>query len=192
MDNNVNKFKEYIQPTLVLVLICLVITFALAYVNSITAPIIEQNTINNANATRAELLPAATEFTQYEGELVVLNPDKVYVTDCYIAEGIGMVVTVGTSSFGGILTEMIGIDADGNITGVKVTAHSDTKGLGTKAHDTDYLTAQYVGKNALGNASNIKGDSSVSAITGATISSNGVYQGVCAALAQFEAVGGVN
>ena len=191
MDKNVNTFKEYIQPTLVLVLICLVITFALAYVNSITAPIIEQNTINNANATRAELLPAASTFEEYNGDLVVLSPDKVYVTDCYIAKGTGMVVTVATSSFGGILTEMIGIDADGAITGVKVTAHGDTKGLGTKAHDSGYLS-QYIGINALGNAANIKGDSAVTHVTGATISSNGVYQGVCAALAQFEAVGGVN
>jgi len=186
-----NTFKEYIQPTLVLVLICLVITFALAYVNSITAPIIEQNTINNANATRAELLPAASSFEAYEGDLVVLNPDKVFVTECYVAPGVGMVVTVKTSSFGGLLTEMIGIDAEGAITGVKVTAHADTKGLGTKAHDSGYL-AQYVGMNTLANADNIKGDSSVKFVTGATISSNGVYQGICAALAQFEAVGGVN
>lgn len=190
MDNK-NTFKEYIQPTLVLVLICLVITFALAYVNSITAPIIEQNTIAAANATRAELLPAATDFNQYEGDLVVLNPDKVFVEDCYVAPGIGIVVTAKTSSFGGLLTEMIGIDADGNITGVKVTAHADTKGLGTKAHDSAYL-AQYAGMNQLGNADNIKGDSSVNFVTGATISSNGVYQGVCAALAQFEQMGGAN
>ena len=86
---------------------------------------------------------------------------------------------------------MIGIDADGNITGVKVTAHADTKGLGTKAHDSAYL-AQYAGMNQLGNADNIKGDSSVNFVTGATISSNGVYQGVCAALAQFEQMGGAN
>ena len=39
-----NTFKEYIQPVVVLVAICLVITFALAYVNSITAPIIADNT----------------------------------------------------------------------------------------------------------------------------------------------------
>ena len=36
-----NTFKEYIQPTVVLVLICLVMTFALAYVNSVTAPIMQ-------------------------------------------------------------------------------------------------------------------------------------------------------
>lgn len=186
-----NTFKEYIQPTLVLVLICLVITFALAYVNSITAPIIQQHAIDNANAARAELLPAASSFEEYTGDLYVQTPDKVYVADCYVAQGIGMVVTVKTSSFGGILTEMIGLDAEGNITGVKVTAHADTKGLGTKAHEPSYLE-QYKGLNALGNAENIKGDSAVKHVSGATISSNGVYQGVCCAIEQFQQVGGVN
>ena len=185
-----NTFKEYIAPTLVLVAICFVITFALAYVNSITAPIIEENGIRNANAARAELLPAAESFEAYEGELAVISPDNVYVTECYIAEGTGMVVTVETKSFGGILTEMIGIDADGQITGVKITAHADTQGLGTKAFDANYLSQNYNGKTELANAANIKGDTSVTPVSGATISSNGVYQGVCAALAQFELVGG--
>ena len=57
-----NSFKEYIQPTVVLVAICLVITFALAYVNSITAPIIAENSAKAADAARAELLPAATSL----------------------------------------------------------------------------------------------------------------------------------
>ncbi len=186
-----NTFKEYIQPSVILVAICLVITFALAYVNSITAPIIADNTAKAADATRAELLPAASTFEQYTGDLVVTTPDKVYVEDCYVAEGVGIVCTVKTSSFGGLLTEMVGIDADGAITGVKVTAHADTKGLGTKAHDTAYV-AQYIGLSELANAENIKGDSAVTYISGATISSNGVYQGVCAALKQFEEMGGAN
>ena len=77
-----NTFKEYIQPTVVLVAICLVMTFALAYVNSVTAPIIADNTVKAADAARAELLPAATSFEQFDGEMVELVPDKVYVTDC--------------------------------------------------------------------------------------------------------------
>ena len=187
-----NTFKEYIQPVLVLVAICLVITFALAFVNSVTAPIIEQDGIKAANAARAELLPAAKDFTEYQGDLYVRTPDKVFVTECYVAEGVGMVVTVKTSSFGGLLTEMVGIDNTGAITGVKVTAHADTKGLGTKAHDADYL-AQYIEKNELANAENIKGDSSVKFVSGATISSNGVYQGVCCALEQYKQIeGGAN
>ena len=44
-------FKEYIQPVVVLVAICLVITFALAYVNSITSPIIAENSAKAADAS---------------------------------------------------------------------------------------------------------------------------------------------
>ncbi|MBR5230476.1 MAG: FMN-binding protein [Firmicutes bacterium] len=189
---NSNTFKEYIQPVVVLVAICLVITFALAFVNGITAPIIADNAAKAADAARTELLPSATSFEQYTGDLVVYTPDAVYVTDCYTSNDGGAVVTVATKSFGGMLTEMIGIDATGAITGVKVMSHGDTKGLGTKAFDVAYLEGNYTGKTELGNAANIKADSSVSFISGATISSNGVYQGVCAALEQFKLVGGAN
>ena len=185
-----NSFKEYIQPTVVLVAICLVITFALAYVNSITAPIIADNTAKAADAARAELLPAATSFTKYEGDLVVAVPDKVFVEDCYVADGVGMVVTVKTASFGGLLTEMVGIDSEGAITGVKVTAHADTKGLGTKAQEPSYLE-QYVGLDSY-SAFTAKDDTNVTHVSGATISSNAVHYGVCAALEQYKEVGGAN
>lgn len=188
-----NNFKENIQPTLVLVLICLVMTFLLAYVNGVTSPIIQANAEKAANANRAILLPEADNFTAVdEKDLVVMSEGQVWVEDCYTADnGCGMVMTVKTKSFGGILTEMIGIDSEGKITGVKVTAHGDTKGLGTKAHDPAYLS-QYIGLSTLDNALNIKQDSSVSHVSGASISSNGVYQGVCCALMQFEKVGGAN
>ena len=186
-----NTFKEYIQPSVVLVAICLVITFALAYVNSITSPIIAENTRKAAEETRKVLLPAAQSFEEYTGDLVEVEKDKIYVEDCYIANGGGMVVTVKSASFGGLLTEMVGIDANGAITGVKVTAHADTKGLGTKAHEGKYVT-QYEGLDTLAFADNVKGDPAIEHVSGATISTNGVYQGVCAALKQFEAVGGAN
>ena len=188
-----NTFKEYIAPVVVLVCICLVITFALAYVNSITAPIIEQNAIETANAARAELLPAADTFTEFKDKdkLVELDPGKVFVTECYIADnGSGMVVTVKTKSFGGLLTEMVGIDNQGAITGVKVTAHGDTPGLGTKAHDEGHV-AQYKGLSELTSTS-AKDDPSVNHITGATISSNAVHYGVYCALEQSKIVGGAN
>ena len=188
-----NNFKENIQPTLVLVIICLIMTFLLAYVNGITAPIIEENSIKAAKANRALLLPAATDFEAVdEADLVTVTEGQVWVSECYKAtNGAGIVVTVKTKSFGGILTEMVGIDNTGAITGVKVTAHGDTKGLGTKAHDSNYLE-QYVGISSLDNAANIKQDSNVTHVSGASISSNGVFQGVCAALKQFEKVGGAN
>ena len=188
-----NTFKEYIQPTVVLVIICLVITFALAYVNSITAPIIAENTARSQDAARAELLPAADSFEQYDGDLVVLSPDQVYVSDCYVAtNGSGIVVTVESSSYGGLLTAMVGVDNSGAITGMQVTAHGDTSGLGTKAHAASYLE-QYVGVTELAGADYISADPAVSAVTGATVSSNAMYQAANAALQQYQAVqGGAN
>ena len=186
-----NTYKEYIAPVVVLVAICLVITFALAFVNSITAPIIEENAIATANAARAELLPAADTFTAYDGDLVVMEEGKVFVTESYIADnGSGMVVTVKTKSFGGLLTEMVGIDANGAVTGVKVTAHADTPGLGTKAHDPAYLE-QYKGLTEYADTA-AKADPNVTHVSGASISSNAVHYGVCAALEQFKAMGGAN
>lgn len=184
-----NTFKEYIAPVVVLVAICLVVTGLLAFVNSITAPIIEENSIKAANEARAELLPAADTFTAFDGELAVVEEGKIFATECYIADnGSGMVVTVKTKSFGGLLTEMIGLDSKGKITGVKVTAHGDTPGLGTKAHDAGYLQ-QYVG---LTEATDVtaKGDANVTHVSGATISSNAVHAGVYAALEQQKIVGG--
>lgn len=186
-----NTYKEYIAPVVVLVAICLVVTFALAFVNSITAPIIEENAIATANAARAELLPAADTFTAYEEEMVEMDPGKVFVEEVYTADnGSGVVVTVKTKSFGGLLTEMVGIDANGAVTGVKVTAHGDTPGLGTKAHDPAYLE-QYKGMTEYADTT-AKGDPNVTHVSGATISSNAVHYGVCAALEQFKAMGGAN
>ena len=186
-----NTYKEYIAPVVVLVAICLVVTFALAFVNSVTAPIIEENAIATANAARAELLPAADTFTAYEGEMVEMDPGKVFVEEVYTADnGSGVVVTVKTKSFGGLLTEMVGIDANGAVTGVKVTAHGDTPGLGTKAHAPEHLQ-QYVGLDSYNDYS-AKADPSVNHVSGATISSNGVHFGVCAALEQYKLVGGAN
>ena len=180
---------KYFKSVIALTAICAAISLLLAFVNSITAPIIEENAIKTANEARAELLPAADSFTAYDGELAVVTDGQIFVTECYIADnGSGMVVTVKTKSFGGLLTEMIGLDETGAITGVKVTAHGDTPGLGTKAHDAGYLT-QYVG---LTEATDItaKGDANVTHVSGATISSNAVHAGVYAALQQQAIVGG--
>ena len=57
-------FQDFIKPTLVLAVICLVISFALAKTYSITQPIIDRLAIETANAARAEVLPGASDFEQ--------------------------------------------------------------------------------------------------------------------------------
>lgn len=197
MKNN-NTYHDFIKPIVVLVAICFVVTFALAYVYGITAPIIAENTAKAANEARTELLADAKgAFTMYADEennadkLAVLEAKKVYATDCYIADnGSGMVVTVKSNSYGGLLTAMVGIDKDGAVTAVKVTAHADTPGVGTKAQEPKHLE-QYKGYSEVG-STEIKADPAINHVSGASISSGAVHKAVCCALEQFKANGGVN
>lgn len=135
-----------------------------------------------------EVLPDADSFSRYTGNLITLYPDTVYVSECYLSTNdIGIAVIVNSSSYGGLLTSVIGIDVNGQITGIKVLYHSDTSGLGTKAYDSQYLD-QYIGISQLTNVANIIYDPSVEAVTGATISSNAIYQAACAALQQYNSI----
>lgn len=189
MENEAKKtkFKDTMAgPTVVLLIICLVVSGALAFTYQLTAPQIEKINKENADAARLVVLPDADSFTAVDGDL----PDGV--TEYYVADnGSGVVVTTQNKSFGGLITVMTGFDAEGTITGVKVTAHSDTPGLGTKAQDAEYLKKNYVGKTSTDNADSIKKDSTVQAVTGATVSSNGIYGAVNIAIAAFSEMGGV-
>ena len=196
MKNNDNAYHNFVKPVLTLVVICFVVTFALAFVYGVTSPIIEKNTIAAANEARTELLPEAEgQFEVYadantnSGELFALE-SKVYATDVYVASnGSGMVVTVKSNSYGGLLTAMIGLDKNGAVTSVKITEHADTPGVGTKAQTPDFL-GQYVGYNAVGDVE-VKNDATINHVSGASISSGAVHKAVCCAVKQFEAMGGV-
>ena len=172
--------------TIILFIICLVISGALAVTYQITAPQIAKINKETADAARMEVLPEADSFTPAKGDL----PEGV--TEYYIADnGAGVVVTAQNASFGGTITVMVGIDSQGAVTGVTVTDHSDTPGLGTKAMESDYL-AQYQGITALDDVDSIKDDSQVDQVTGATVSSDGIYGAVESALAAYKEMGGIN
>lgn len=189
MENKNNTFNDFIKPVLVLVIICFVVTFALAAAYGVTSPIIEANTKAAADATRTELLPKADGFEEYTGDLAVLEEKKVYVKDCYTSTNDeGMVVTAITNSYGGALTAMIGIDKDGAITNVVVTEAADTPGVGTKAQDAGHLS-QYSGLNAL-TSTDVKADTDVKPVTGASVSSGAIHKAVYVALEQYKSMGG--
>lgn len=178
-------YKDYIAPTLVLFLICLIVTATLAQTYAVANPIIEKNAQAAADQARAEVLPDGDSFTEYKGELVE------GISECYMADNkSGMAVTATYKSFGGTLTAMVGIDKDGKVTGVTITEHADTPGLGTKPMDADYLKNSFSGKDKI-DADNIKNDPDVDQVVGATISSNAIYQTVREALQQYKECGGV-
>lgn len=177
-----SSYKELIAPSLVLVIICLVVTAALAVTYQVTKPIIEEINIRNANLARAEVLPeGAGGFSQLDAELTE-NVTEVFEAD----NGSGMVFTTVDKGFGGAMTVMVGVNSSGEIQGVKVTRHGETPGLGTKAMTREYLS-QYGGLASVA----IEGaDANIDAVTGATISSKAIFRAVNTALEQYEQLGG--
>ncbi len=186
---NKNFYKEYIAPVVVLVAICLIVSTALAVTYAKANPIIVKNAKAAADQTRQELLPSANGFTEYKGKLDVLEENKVFVDDAYTANnGVGTVVTVETNSFGGLLTMMVGVDQQGAITGVKVTNHSDTPGLGTKNWNSNNMVTTYKGITKL-NSTNVK-DGQVKYVSGASVTGEALHKGVYLALEQVKDMGG--
>lgn len=185
-----SNYKEYIYPVIILTVIALVSTLLLAITNSATAPVIEARSIAEANETRQEVLPGTDTFTEVPVDSYATCTDgSASVTEVYQADnGAGYAMTCVTQSFGGDLTMMVGIDSTGAITGVTVTAHSDTPGVGTKDQTPEYL-GQYDGMTAL-TAEDVKKESGFSYISGASVSGTAIHKGVYAALAQFAELGG--
>ena len=192
METKCNASKDFIIPVLVLVAICFATTFLLAFTYGVTSPIIAANTEAAASEARSALLEEAKgEFEESSADCIAYEEGKVYVENVFNAKnGSGMVVTVKSNSYGGLLTAMVGINKDGEVTGVQITEHADTPGVGTKAQAADHL-AQYVDKAELG-SDNIKAHADdVMEVTGAAVSSGAVHKAVYGALEQFKAMGGV-
>ena len=104
----------------------------------------------------------------------------------------GYVAKVAASGSQGTITMMVGIDANGAITGISVVSHSETSGIGTKVVENKPNAAgtpvldQFVGMSGAGT---LAVGSNITAISGATVSTKGITMGANAALAAVEALG---
>ena len=154
MKSNVKN--DFVLPILVLCVICLVTSTALAFTEKATTPIIEAAAAAAAEAARLEVLPGATSFEQ-----VILEPMPEGVTAMYKAEN-GYTVEVDVKGYAGVMTVIAGIDNDGKIVKTKTLNHSETAGLGSKTAEEPFQS-QFVGKD-----SSLEG---ISTIGGATVSS---------------------
>lgn len=171
-------FQEYIKPIVVLVVICLVVSFLLAFTNSVTAPIIEENARQEAIRTRQEVLPGSASFTE-------LDVSGIEGIESAFREdgGLGYVVSAGYKGYGGIVTVTVGLDNAGKIVGISANVSSETKGIGSKAGQESYLSNY---KDLV----NAAAAEQVDTISNATYSSTAVRDGVSAILKNFESIKG--
>lgn len=170
------NFNEIVKPVLVLVCICLVVTALLAYINSVTSPIIAKAEQEKTEQAMSEVLTEAEGFRPVEIDNL---PDRV--TEIYSAEnGSGYVFMLTTKGYGGDMKLICGIKSDGTIEQCKTLSHAETSGLGSKTAEDPYRN-QYCGKSS-------DTLSEVDAITGATISSTAYKNAIEDAFKAFDMV----
>ena len=170
------SFNEIIKPVLVLVCICLVVTALLAYINSVTSPIIAKAEQEKTEQAMSEVLAEADGFNPLKIENL---PERV--TEVYSAQnGSGYVFMLTTKGYGGDMKLICRMKADGTIEQCKTLSHAETSGLGSKTAEDPYRN-QYCGKNA-------DTLSEVDAITGATISSTAYKNAIEDAFKAFDMV----
>jgi len=161
--------SDTIKMGLKLLLITAVATFALALTQMITEEPIRVQAERANNEAMAVVLHGADEFVPLEVDEGTY-PNILEAHEGLVnGEAYGYVFKTFNSGYGGPIEIIVGLDSEGTISGVRVLQHTETPGLGAKAQEPVFLE-QYSGKSSSSNLAN----DDISAITGATVTSNAV------------------
>lgn len=176
------NWDDIIKPIVVLVVICLLSSAALALANSVTAPIIAEQQKAAANAAYLAVLPEADNFEE------VTEFSSTGVQSALKAtNGAGWVIKAAAKGFGGDVPVVVGFDGEGNIVAVQFMENSETAGFGSKLADGSEeglaFAAQFAGKNGAQNLGE-----TVDGISGATVSSKAAVAAVNNAVNCFNEV----
>ena len=183
-----------------LTVIALVVAALLGLVNSITAGKIAEIDAENTRIAMSAVVPEGSEFTDKleisDDVAAAAAAQGGKLTELYGVKNAGAdagyVMKIAASGSQGTITMMVGVDANKAITGISEVSHSETSGIGTTVMGNEPNAAgvpvldQFIGMS--GSGSLVVGKT-VTAISGATVSTKGITMGANAALAAAEALG---
>ena len=191
--------KQMIKDTLILFVITLIAGCLLGLFYQVTQkPIAKQEELAKQEAYQKVFADAdkfeVQEFDAGKAESILKNVgydatiNEVIKAIDAAGESIGYVVTVTThEAYNGDITFSVGIKGDGTVNGMSILSISETAGLGMKAEEE--LVPQFSGKKTDSFAYSKTGasaDNEIDAISGATITTNAVVNGVNAGLIYFQ------
>lgn len=187
------NFTYILRLSLTLLLITGVMAAALAGVNAITEDKIAAITAEKTQKAIAEVLP----YSISDPEEIAFTDESGLVKKVYESEqgawcGFSTVpvyaVEVTPSGFDGEITMMVGVDFSGKVLGISIISHTETAGLGAVAAADnakgEAFRAQFKGLD--GGLAVDKDGGEIDALTGATITSRAIVEGVNAAVACVE------
>ena len=195
--------SKMLKDTSILLLITLISGLLLGLVYQITKePIALQKEKAKQEAYR-EVFSSADSFEEKEMQVIDEQEwaaagfaqetiDEVMTAKDASGNAIGYVITVTTKEgYGGDIRFTIGITSDGCVNGISILEISETAGLGMRAGDV--LAPQFAGKSVESFEcvkTGASAENQIDAISGATITTNAVTNGVNAGLYYFQVMGG--
>lgn len=180
--------NKIIKNALVLMAFSLVLGFVLGAVYKITEPVIAEATLRKEMEAYKVVFDTADTFKEVPVDTAKADMANDVINKAFEAVDtsgncIGYVIQLTTKDgYSGGIVMVVGITKDGVINGYSVTAHTETSGLGTKAFDPAYAD-QFKGVTADQAAG-------VATISGATLSSTAVKNGIAAAVEYANIMGG--
>ena len=189
------KERRGSYPIIFLTLVVLLSVVALTLVDGVTAERIAANKREAIKQMLAALFPEMADFV-YEEEtgLYSLYDERAVSVDEETGESsvdqsfpaVGYAFMTNGKGYGGKIGILVGMEIDRALRGIRIISHQETPGLGAKILNVDFLS-QFAGlvPDQLLLA---RDGGAVDAITGATISSRAVAEGVSAGLVDMSAI----
>lgn len=201
--------KKIVHDALILTAFTVVLGFILGLVYGVTKEPIAAADAATAQAAYQEVFKDAATFEAYAdfdkdaaASLMGENGYEDEITDVQVAQDesgnpLGYVITViAKDGSQANITFSVGIANDGTVNGYSITSISETPGLGDKAKNEEF-SSQFAGKQV--ESFNVvkqtpASDNEIESISGATITSKAMTNGVNACITYFQNVleGGAN
>ena len=197
--------KKILKDAFALLMITLVAGILLGFVYSITKePIAQQEQLTKERSCQEVFADAATfenDTDDLEAAAAAMKAagyevqtlSEILVAKDDSGSTLGYVLSlVDPEGYGGDISFMMGIRLDGTLNGISILSIGETAGLGMNA-DTDAFKSQFANKKVekftftkTGSTS----DSEIDALSGATITTTAMTNGVNAGMAAFSSLGG--
>ncbi|MBQ7954013.1 MAG: FMN-binding protein [Clostridia bacterium] len=173
--------RDYVKYAGVLFTITLVVAVLLGVVNMLTAPVIEKNTADKLKLATEAVLDGKIDYTTESDHPIEGESTVQKITSYITLEGkVVYVVNVVTTGYGGEIEMVVGFNNRGLVSGIEIVNMNETPGLGANAKGNTEWLSQFMGK----------GQDELDAITGATVTSEAIQQGVNDARAQVMRIAG--
>ena len=164
---------------------CLLCSAILGFAYAITEEPIREAAAAKTARSIGEVLPSFTTVEE------ISDGDVTYFKAMADTAVVGYAIRSTVVGFGGPLTLLVGVTADGTVYNTTVLSHSETPGLGAKCTSDQKFIDQWKGLDPSVATLSVKKDGgSIDAITASTITSRAYTQAVANAIDVFNTIGG--